>query len=188
MNQRLRCVVRGRAPWGVPLARAAAAALLLAAAPAFAGTAEASAQARAGTILNLLGFVEWPTSSGHGRVVCADPADPQALALKTAARQGVRGRQWDVIDLLPGESARACDALLLDAALRATLPQAQLRDGPAPAVLLLAAGPCVPGDGVAIHLVDDGERVGFDVHMAPMRRAGLRLSSRLLRLARRVEE
>jgi hypothetical protein len=43
-------------------------------------------------------------------------------------------------------------------------------------------------DAVIVHLMVAGGRVVFDVQMKPVRRRGLQLSSKLLRLAREVRE
>ena len=169
--------------------RLLAALALLAAAPA---PAVETAELEAAIVYHLLPFVDWPAEAaplpGGSVVACVDPASRLAAPLRSLEGRAVRQSRLGVTDLPPPEGLRRCHVVLLDAALRGS--QAAVRralDG----LPVLVVGDETHGgadDVVAVHLVPHDGRVGFEVDMAPVRRSRLQISSRLLRLARRVGE
>jgi hypothetical protein len=165
------------------------AALALLAAPA---QAVETAQLEAAIVYHLLPYIDWPAESappaGGVVQVCVDPASRLAAPLRSLQGRAVRQSRLGVTDLPPPEGLKQCHVVLLDAELRGA--QAAVRRA-LPGLPVLVVGDEAHGgdeDVVAVHLVPHDGRIGFEVDMAPVRRSRLQISSRLLRLARRVGE
>lgn len=139
---------------------------------------------KAAIVVKLLDFVEWPAAHGPAGdlVLCVDPAS--ALAPPLRLLHGLALRQWRlaVRSAEPGKAAQ-CHVLVVDSAA-----PGRLRPRESEPVLVIGSGAPQPDDGVHLHLVPVGGRIGFEVSLAQARRAGLQISSRLLRLAQAVHE
>jgi hypothetical protein len=174
------------------LFRSIAAALLAAAGLACApAQAVERAELEAAIVYNVLLFVEWPPdaapSPGGALVLCVDPASALSAPLKSLAGRRVRSYRLELHELSANESTHGCHALYLDTSTR--LPSGpqrrQLRGAP---VLVIAEEPAAPEDAVAVRLGDNAGHIAFDVDLVAARQSGLQISSRLLRLARKVNE
>jgi hypothetical protein len=152
----------------------------------------ATAEFEAAIVFHLLPFVDWPAEAapapGGALRLCVDPASRLAAPLRSLQGRAVRQSPLVVQDLPLPDGLRRCHVVLLDAGLRAS--QAAVRRAlPGLPVLVVGDEPAGgPEDVVAVHLVQHDGRVGFEVDMAPVRQSRLQISSRLLRLARRVGE
>jgi len=158
------------------------------------GTAPAQgndAAAKARFAVTLMRFVQWPVSAagvdGAPLRLCV-LQDSAALANAFLAHDGasVGGRRMVVVTR-PAPGASGCDALFVDAS-GAAAAAPLLADAMARPVLTLGAidGFLAAGGMVEVVRVDDTLR--FDVDLRQLRRAGLGLSSQVLKLARRVRE
>lgn len=140
---------------------------------------------RAAIVVKLLDFVEWPAARGPAGdlVLCVDPAS--ALAPPLRLLNGLALRQWRlaVRSAEPGKAALCHVLVIVDSAA-----PARLRPAESEPVLVIGSGAPRPDDGVHVYLVPVGGRIGFEVNLAQARRAGLQISSRLLRLAQAVHE
>ena len=146
---------------------------------------------KAAIVYNILLFVDWPTDAapapGSSLVLCIDPASPLNTPLKSLVGRPIHARRLELHELAAGESPRRCHALFLDAGGRNPAPalRRQLKGLP---VLVIGDEPGGADSPVAIHLDEAEGRMAFDVDMPAVKQARLQLSSRLLRLARRVNE
>lgn len=172
-------------------------AALLAAACLLASTAAAQEPERGANavksafLYNFTKFVDWPESafpSGAApfRVcVFADPslrADIEGML----AGEAVGGRPVRVVTPPPAE-ARGCHVAYFAAGepdKAAGQVLAAVRSQP---ILLVGEGPSFLAQGGHIAFVIEGNRVRFDVNREAVDRAGLTISSKLLRVARRVQ-
>lgn len=164
------------------------AALLIAAAPA----AELNEyQVKAAFLYNFAKFVDWPASA------FSTPGDPfQVCTLGENLPGGVieeamRGKNWNGREIVVrhvsgGAEARSCQILFLGAA--------ELRRFPATVASLGRASTLTVGDsegfaqkGCAIGFRLESNRVRFDVNVGAATRAQLKISSKLLGLARVVK-
>ena len=139
---------------------------------------------KAAYIYNFAQFTTWPESRprppGAPLSVCADRASVLWPALQAYNGKPVSGRAWQVLDAAARPGAAGCDMLVLGRAAEAI---------PAPGVLTVrdgAAASAHAGTAATITLVDDDEQLRFDVDTREAARSGLRVSSKLLRLARNV--
>jgi hypothetical protein len=168
-----------------PLAtlRSVAAALALClGAPAWAAD---EAELKAAIVYKLLLFVDWPAEAqpapGAPWVLCVAPSNPALEAFRGLNGRPLHGaalrlQAWPAA---PGEPA--CHAAFLGAG---ELESAGERAA-APGLLVVSDA---PEPAAAIVLQPNGSKLGFGVHMAPVRRARLQLSAKLLRLAREIDE
>jgi len=149
------------------------------------------AELEAAIVYNILMFVDWPPEAtpptGGGLVLCIDPASRLSAPLKSLSGRRVRSHRLELRELGPQEALRGCHALFLDATARLPAPaqRRQLRGMP---VLVIADEPLPADEAVSVRLGEAGGRIAFDVDLAAARHAGLQISSRLLRLARKVAE
>ena len=160
---------------------------LLLAIPCLAPAQVRDVDMKAAYIYNFAQFTTWPENRprppGAPLSVCADRASVLWPALLAYNGKPVSGRAWQLLDADARPGAAGCDILVLGRAAGAV---------PAPAVpgLLVvrdgAAGAGTTAAAVTITLIDDDEQLRFDVDTREAARSGLRVSSKLLRLARNV--
>jgi hypothetical protein len=145
----------------------------------------------AAIVYNILLFVEWPPQAnpppGGPLVLCVDPGSRVSTPLKSLAGRRVRSYRLELHELAANESARSCHALFVDSASRlpAAAQRRALRGAP---VLVIGDEPAGADEPSTIRLDDAAGRIAFDVDLAQARASGLQISSRLLRLARKVIE
>jgi hypothetical protein len=151
------------------------------------GTLEA--QIKAVFLYNFAKYVDWPPAppgTSESIRICA-PNHAPLLALVRDAVQGeaINGRPLRALDLDGLDGARECHILFVGdpATLDAAAWITAVRGRP---TLIVADGGL--GDGVVIAFVRDGNRVRFDINRTAARKQHLTVSSKLLRLARRIEE
>lgn len=173
------CVALLVLPWGWPLQSRAQAA-----------TIDAEYQVKAAFLYKFLSFVEWPATAFQAAdspiVIGVLGAEPLAQELsrvvvaRTINERTVSVRRFAVGDpvtglhvLFVGRSQSARLAPVMTAASgHAVLTISEADDGPAP--------------GSMINFVVADDKVRFDVVLYRAERAGLRISARLLSVARRV--
>ena len=134
-------------------------------------------------------FVEWPvpadTEEPFRVCILADDAFIAALD-RTIAGESVRQRRLVQVEPRSIEEARRCAILYIGTRFSdqgVPLVNA-VRDLP---VLTVGEGPTFLKQGGAIALLLENNRVRFDISQRAIQRAGLKASSKLLRVARNVE-
>lgn len=141
------------------------------------------AELKAAFVYNFALFTEWPQDvlgDGQNLLVCATPDDRQLDALRRLQGRTVAGHPIS-ISMAAGETGR-CHVVLYDP--DADIPPAA--DATAGA-LTVCDGPRHACADAVITLLREGDRIRFDVDAARARAQRLSLSSKLLRLARRVQ-
>jgi hypothetical protein len=162
---------------------------LLAALAMLAGATAARAQAapeaelKAALVFNFALFTQWPadTFSAPGQPFVLCYADERmAGAFSSLASKTLHGRPVAVRRLVPGAPATGCHVSYLPQDTRAAV------SGAAGATLLVAESEGFLRRGGTIEINVEDARVRFDVSVDNARASGLRISSKLLRLARKV--
>jgi hypothetical protein len=132
-------------------------------------------------------FIEWPdeaTHAGEPFVIGIFPPGPIAPFLRKLAEQKkIRGRSVEIRELRdPGELA-ACQVAFLGVGGEKGIEKIldQLRNRP---VLTIGDSAGLLGSGVMICFSKAEDRLVFEIDERSATRAGLRISARLLRLAR----
>lgn len=154
-----------------------------------ADTAVAEYQLKAAYLFNFAKFTEWPAAAlpaGAPVTVCVAGRDPFGEALtgietKTIQNHPVRVRRSVRIDDL-----RGCHLVFVGEGEERRLPEL-FRNAELASALTLGDSEDFVEHGGTIGLVTRDNRILFDVNMDSARRAGLRLSSQMLKLARTVK-
>lgn len=135
------------------------------------------ADMKAAYIANFAQFTAWPAQRVRAALsVCVDRASALGRALQAYDGRLIAGRAWQVVDNGGQPGAVGCDILVLGRAAP---------DAEAPGTLVVRDGP--EAASAAIVLLDDDENLRFDIDTRTAARAGIRFSSKLLRLARTVQ-
>ncbi|MFK3740851.1 YfiR family protein [Massilia sp. TN1-12] len=137
-------------------------------------------QLKAAYIANIALFTIWPlpAAPSGALAVCASPAHGLWDSLRQLDGRSVNGRRWATVD---AKGAKACDIAVMSGAQAPRNPPAD------PGATLFVVDGAVPGGYAgAVALVEESQHVRFDVDTHEAARAGIRFSSRLLRLARNV--
>ena len=158
------------------------------------GTARAELRApeavvKAAVVFNVLAFVKWPethAAGGERLLLCVlgDEATDQQLLQQTGGQ--VQGRRLVVERLaLSLYEQQGCQAVFIGSA-NSPLIYRVAAANPGRPVLLLGEGPSAQENGAMIVLSLSADRFVLDVNATALREAGLIVSSKLLRLARRI--
>lgn len=175
------------------LRQAVVAALVMVMGAAWAGASEEEDlenRVRAEFVERFTRFVDWPEGtiaergSFHCCVVGQSPVEP--FLAEVVAERKIKGRRGDLTRVGAGDAFDACHLLLVgdlgDQGLAGLLEA--LGDAP---VLTVAHTPGAAANGVMINLGRQGDYVTFEINRRAVERAGLTMSSNLLRLADLVE-
>lgn len=146
---------------------------------------------KAAFLYNFTKFVEWPPRGGRGdepfRIcVLADPVFARTVD-RIIEGESIQGRRLVRTAPQTVDDARACNILYVgrSEAERGARMIAAVRQLP---VLTVGDAPNFVDQGGAIGFVLENDRVRFDVSAPAVDRSGLKVSSKLLRVARTVKD
>lgn len=129
---------------------------------------------KAALLYNFARFIEWPDEDGSEFRVCIAGRDPFGSALDALTTRAVRERPMRISR--PPTLFRDCQLVFVPAGTPLPVP--------GPGTLVVAEDAAALAQGAAIVLYLDEERVGFDINPEAAARAKLKISYKLLRLAR----
>jgi hypothetical protein len=151
-------------------------------------TATAEDDIKAAFLYNFTKFVEWPAAPRLETFTICTVAEPafNAAVDRTVSGESVDGHPIVRVSPATPDAARACQILFLARVEndRAERWIAAVRNTP---VLVVGESSGPWSRGAQITFVIDDNRVKFDVNPDAAVRAGLTISSKLLRVARKVE-
>ena len=136
---------------------------------------------KAAYLFNFVKFVEWPPEAAGGPLtICVAGRNPFGSVLSETIRgETVNGRP--LVSRVILEPEPGCDVLFIP---RGAAAPAYLRAARGTATLTIGEEPEIIARGGIISLDLEGTSVRFTINPAAAERGGLRLSSRLLQLAR----
>lgn len=150
---------------------------------------------KAAVVLNIARFVEWPAELARTRnnhlTMCYFREDVLGEAYDVIRDRRVNGRDLQLEFIDSAEDLGRCDLLLLsERVLQEAVPQ-PLVSRKTPLLVIkdltrLKTSDRVTGQpypGVHVALVRRGSKIGFEINLSAANDAGLKISSRLLRLA-----
>ncbi len=146
-------------------------------------------QVKAAFLLNFTKFTEWPSSvfpdANSTFTICIMGIDPFGSSLEQIIRgETVGGHRMAIQRFKRGSRRQACQVLFVSRTERDTgTVLADLGSG----VLTVGEGDGFLQDGGMISFVIENRRTRFDVNPTTAENAGLKLSSRLLSVARSVK-
>ena len=174
------------------LRRAGAPVLLLAlllAAPCAAAAQTAEEYAvKAAFLYNFAKFVDWPAAAfpdPNLLKICVLGNDPFGGSLETVAGEQVAGHKLQVVRMDSTSKLAGCQILFISRSERGRIEQilAAVKGSP---VLTVGDTQKFADDGVIINFILEGSKVRFEINTESADRAGIRISSKLLQLARRI--
>jgi hypothetical protein len=147
-------------------------------------------QVKAAYLYQFGGFVEWPPKAFAGpdgvfRIGVLGSDEMAAELERIVATRQIQGRQVAVRRLRAGEPLQGLQVLFVGAGETARLPEILSPANAAPLLVVTESDGALANGGVINFVVADN-RVRFDVALPQAERRRLRISSRLLGVARRV--
>jgi hypothetical protein len=144
---------------------------------------------KAAFLLNFARFVEWPEAAFSGPnaplEICIFGHDPFGRMLENVVRGEVVQDRSIVVRHVSGvPKPGTCQTFFVSSDARVTSIRSLLPRG----VLLVSDDPRTLRDGAMIAFAVDSRRVRFDVNQKVAERAGLKISSKLLSIARTVTQ
>jgi hypothetical protein len=141
---------------------------------------------KAGFLLNFAKFVEWPAASELFEF-CIIGHDEMASLLETQlAGKSILSRP---IAIRKGPSSRelsSCSIVYIGRAEKKMVPQIA-NSIAGKQILTVSEFPELGAKGITISFFSDEERIRFEIHLGAMKRSGLKISSKLLQVARTVD-
>jgi hypothetical protein len=147
-------------------------------------------QVKAAFLLNFTKFTEWPAAAFDTAdspiAICVLGNDPFGNTLdRIVAGEVVNGRKVVVRRIKRTPPKKSCQALFVS---RPEKEVAGILPSVTEGVLTIGEGESFIRDGGMIAFVIENQRVRFGINAAAAENAGLKLSSKLLNVARSVEE
>jgi hypothetical protein len=152
-------------------------------------------QVKAAFLYNFAKFTDWsgaapppapmPTSRDDGFVLCIAGKDPFGSALAAIEGKLVGGQPLRVRRSVPPDGLRGCHLLFIDEVEERRMP-AYLKAAHQFPLLTVSDIEGFTDAGGMIGLVTADYRIQFDINLAPVASANLKISSQLLMLARSV--
>jgi hypothetical protein len=158
--------------------------------PWTAATAEAASEyaVKAAFIHNIAKFVEWPKpAAGGGKLrLCLLGKNPFGEEIAVLRGQPVGRMQWEVLPVSL-DDIKSCEVLFIPDSMQHQIGQIRQRIN-GNAVLTVGDTQGYAERGVMINFYLEDNKVRFEINREVAVRAGLRISSQLLRLGRIVTE
>jgi hypothetical protein len=144
---------------------------------------------KAAFLYRMARYVEWPAPAREGDFILGVLGrNPFGGFLRhIARRKTVRGRPIKVRYFPTLKDLEHCHMLFLSKSMSGSLKEILKKVGREP-TLVIADGEGLAGAGAPIGFYITRGRVRFEINIEAARRAGLKISAKLLRLARIVEE
>jgi hypothetical protein len=147
-------------------------------------------QVKAAFLLNFTKFIQWPETSFETSdspiAICVLGRDPFGSALdQLVAGESVNGRRVTIQRVQRAPSPKSCQVLFAASVEKDVL---KLLPDLGPGVLTVGEGDGFLRGGGMITFVLENRRVRFEINQARAEKAGLKLSARLLNVAKAVEK
>jgi hypothetical protein len=143
---------------------------------------------KAAFLYNFTKFVDWPASAfpdAFSLKLCLLGEDPFGRSLQAVAGEQVGNRKLAVMRTDSLAKTGGCQILFISRSERERLPQvlAMVKDSP---VLTVGDTKGFADQGVIVNFILEGSKVRFEINTEAAERAGLKVSSKLLQLAKRI--
>lgn len=159
-------------------------------APISAAPAVEEPELKAAIVFNLLLFMDWPPgrepSPSNPLALCVRSGSPLQAPLERLSGRAVRSARLEVRVLGLAAAGAACHAFFADGEEPERARTARLAD--AARAVVIADDTAQVSDATAVQLRRLESKLGFDINMPALRHAGVQVSSKLLRLAKVIQE
>lgn len=146
-------------------------------------------QLKVALIYNFILFTEWPASAikdNKNLTICAKADSELAASLMALEVRSIRNRQLRIQSLTEPADYTHCEVLYIDGSDRTRVSQIEKKLD-RKSVLTILSGEDFSSDGAIIALSLVNGRIVFDVNVTAAQNVQLVISSKLLRLARKVQ-
>lgn len=145
-------------------------------------------EVKAAFVHNIAKFVEWPTSASARGVLrlCVLGQGSFGEAAVVLRGKPVGSTVWEVVPVTTRTNLRECQVLFIEASEAGDLPRllGTLKGSP---VLTVGDAEGYGEQGVMVNFYLEQDKVRFEINLAATSRAGLKISSQLLKLARIIQ-
>jgi YfiR/HmsC-like len=138
-------------------------------------------------LYNFLKFAEWPEGVGSGELtLCVTDSAPFGAELDAISGRLAQNKTVRIKRIELGESPRECQLLFLPQEEKPVRIREWLKTtANTPTLMVSNMGEFLDMGGMIV-LIDDGNRLRFEVNLERVKSAGLKLSAQLLEIARDV--
>lgn len=136
-------------------------------------------------VYNFLLFTEWQPDAEPGLTLCIQGQDSFGAEIDALAGKVVAGRPLSIRRRIADEALRTCHVVFIATSAAPSLPRTLERLKGRP-ILTIGDSEGLARQGVMLNLIVLQNRVVFEANLLAARAAGVRLSSRLLKLAHEV--
>ncbi|HVT01898.1 MAG TPA: YfiR family protein [Thermoanaerobaculia bacterium] len=149
-------------------------------------------QVKAEFIERFTRFIDWPAPAAGNRerprfVIGIYGRSPFRTYLSDmASSHRIKGKPIEIRQLTSLDSLTGCDVVFISSSERKTLPKI-LPVVAERSVLTVGDTPGFAEEGVLINFFTDGDKVRFEINASAVEKSGLKMTSKLLKLARVVE-
>lgn len=145
-------------------------------------------QVKAEFIERFTRFIEWPRGTPNGPfIIGVLGTDPfRGFLDKMATGRKIKGRPIEIRRFRDLAAVESCHVLFISSSERGRLPAVLTRTASHP-ILTVADSEGFASSGVLVNFYTSGDTVRFEMNEAAIERSGLRVSAKLLKLARLVE-
>jgi hypothetical protein len=137
-------------------------------------------------------FIDWPANSP-----VSDPAVPFVIGVlgpdpfgsfldELAASHRIKGKNVEIRRLSSLDNVNACDVLFISATEKKDLRKVLSRTDSKP-ILTVSDSDGFGSEGVLINFYTEGDKIRFEINVNTVDRSGLKVKSKLLKLARLVD-
>lgn len=147
-------------------------------------------QVKAGFVLNLVRYTEWPAAELSGSQelrVCTVGSDPFRQAFDALNGKAAKGKSLAVTHLSQPEGAQDCQVLFIGESMKKQLPRLLKLVKGAP-ILTISEVEEFPEAGGMVNLLVERNKTVLEVNQGALKRAGLQMSAQALKVARRLLE
>lgn len=168
----------------------ACAVLLLAAPAVLPAEVAAEYEIKAAFLYNFTKFVEWPPAAFADEkssiLICVLGENPFGRSLSDLATDRVAGRKLTVLGRKENQGLDGCHVLFISRSERERISEilAEVESSP---VLTVADSEGFLDQGGVINFILEGSKVRFEINQQAVERTGIKISSKLMRLATRVK-
>lgn len=150
------------------------------------------ARIKAVLVLRMIKFVDWPSevlARGDNMHICTWGSSATSSALQSLQGQKVREHEVRVrrVQSLASPDVKVCQVLYLADTVRAEVNATALSGAGGRAMLTISDMPEFAKRGGIISLVQQDNKIGFEIQLRQARASGLQIGAPLLELARNVE-
>ncbi len=166
------------------------AALFLAAPAVFPAQVAEEYAVKAAFLYNFTKFVDWPSTAFADEkssiLICVLGENPFGRTLGDLAKEEVAGRKLTVLGRKENQGLEGCHVLFISRSERERIPAilAEVQSSP---VLTVADTEGFLDQGGVINFILEGSKIRFEISQEAAERADIKISSKLMSLAKRVK-